>query len=180
MKKIATPMKFKKRDGTLRDDLTEEELIELSNYQPLPLTPVEIAVRDAEMAALVAEQNARDIAAALLARRKQAAENYDYAGVTIKLDSGVRTDLAAYYMSLMAGDLAEDFVLPWSEAGYEGTELQTIYITKAELADFCLGAKSRRERAFMAYAMVAPALGMYPNPQAAEAAFDFAFAATAG
>lgn len=176
MKKIALPSKFRNADGSIRTDLSAEEQVDIQKYTIEGLSAEETAAREAEYESLLQAEATQARDAALLKCRKQAAENYPYGGIVIKLDEGVRADLTAYFLSLQAGALPEDFVLPWSERGYEGTAQETILIAKADLSAFCLGARAQRENAFRAYAALAPDLATYATAEDVEAAFAATFA----
>lgn len=109
-------------------------------------------------------------------RRKYRAMNYQYGPIVIQLGDGQRADLTALYQRWESNTLPVDFVLPWSEAAYAGTEHETIFIQRADIGAFCLGAFDQRTLSFVALAQAKPQIDTCATPDDVIALFDAVFA----
>lgn len=117
-----------------------------------------------------------DALAHLVTVRDRVAHEYHYGGIIIHLGEGQRADITALYARLKAGELPADFILAWSENGYQDDPgLATIYISYADLSEFCEGALNQRVRAFAAYPLARANIGACETPEDVEAAFMTAF-----
>lgn len=109
---------------------------------------------------------------ALISARDIAAVSYSYKGVIIKLGDGQRADLAALLLALTLEQLPEEFVLNWSENGFDDTENATVQVTLAELSEFCMGALKQRNTAFDVYAILLSNVHIFITPDEAIDAYN--------
>lgn len=109
---------------------------------------------------------------ALKAARDQAAVAYNFQGVTIKLGDGQRADLTALLLAYTLNQLPQDFILNWSENGFDDTENATLQIDLTTLPAFCFGALNQRNTAFNVYATVLPNVESYETPEEAAAVYN--------